>query len=155
MMRIIQGERVGTQGKLRCGCSALIFDTRHEKILMTRRTDNGRWCLPGGGMDAGESAEEACIREVWEETGLKVQVSRLIGVYSSPDFLIEYADGNKVQVVAMHFEAAVTGGELGLSDETTEAGYYTPAEIAQMDVIETHRQRINDALAFQQDAYFR
>lgn len=122
---------------------------------MTRRSDNGRWCLPGGGMDSGETAEEACIREVWEETRLRVHVSRLVGVYTSPDFLIEYADGNRVQIIAMHFEAEVISGELGLSDETTDAGYFTPAEIATMDVIETHRQRITDSLNFQESAYFR
>lgn len=122
---------------------------------MTRRSDNGRWCLPGGGMDSGETAEEACIREVWEETRLRVHVSRLVGVYTSPDFLIEYADGNRVQIIAMHFEAEVISGELGLSDETTDAGYFTPAEIATMDVIETHRQRITDSLNFRESAYFR
>ncbi len=155
MLRIIQGERVGKQGTLRCGCSAVIFDPQREKILMTRRSDNGRWCLPGGGMDAGENAEETCVRELWEETGLKVLVSRLVGIYTSPDFLIEYADGNRVQIVAMHFEAEVTDGELRLSDETTDAGYFTPTEIATMDVIETHRQRITDSLNFRETAYFR
>lgn len=155
MLRITQGERVGKHGTLRCGCSAVIFDERREKILMTRRSDNGRWCLPGGGMDAGENAEEACMRELWEETGLKVHVSRLVGVYTSPDFLIEYADGNRVQIIAMHFEAEVISGELGLSDETTEADYFTSTEIATMDVIETHRQRITDSLNFRESAYFR
>lgn len=155
MLRIIQGERVGKNGNLRCGCSAIIFDAQREKILMTRRSDNGRWCLPGGGMDAGESAEEACMREVWEETGLRVRVNRLIGVYTSPNFLIESLDGNRVQVIAMHFEATITGGVPGLSDETTEVGYYTPSEITTMDVIETHRQRISDSLEFRERAYIR
>lgn len=155
MAKLIQGERVGKAGQIRCGCSAIIFDDQREKVLLTRRADNGRWCLPGGGLDAGESAEEACIREVWEETGLKVSVSHLVGVYSSPDFLVEYADGNRVQIVALHFEAQVTGGMLGLSDETTEVGYFTLPEIAAMDVMEHHRQRITDALAFQSFAFVR
>ncbi|MBZ0275176.1 MAG: NUDIX hydrolase, partial [Anaerolineae bacterium] len=90
-----------------------------------------------------------------EETGLKVSVSHLVGVYSSPDFLVEYADGNRVQIVALHFEAQVTGGMLGLSDETTEVGYFTLPEIAAMDVMEHHRQRITDALAFQSFAFVR
>ena len=68
------GERVGREGVLRPGASGMIFDAARERILLTRREDNGRWCIPGGGMDAGESAEEACIRELLEETGLEVRV---------------------------------------------------------------------------------
>jgi 8-oxo-dGTP pyrophosphatase MutT (NUDIX family) len=123
--------------------------------LLTRRTDNGRWCLPGGHAEPGESVAEACAREIWEETGLRVQVGRLIGVYSSPDFLLEYADGRRHQIVALNFEVKVIGGELGLSNETTEYGYFTPDEIERMDLMEHHRQRIADALAEQVAAFVR
>lgn len=139
------GERIGRLGSLRIGCSAVIFDDQ-RRILLTRRADNGQWCLPGGAMDAGESIEETCIREVWEETGLHVRVTRLIGVYSNRDALIEYPDGNKVQIVVLNFEAEVTGGEMGLSDETTEIGYFTMDEIEGMDLIGRHKDRIRDAL---------
>ncbi len=63
------GERIRKEGVLRPGASALIFDEAREGVLLTRREDNGRWCLPGGGMDPGESAAEACVREVLEEMG--------------------------------------------------------------------------------------
>ena len=122
MSTIRRGERIGKEGALRVGASALIFDEARDRILMTQRSDNSRWCLPGGGMDPGESASETCIREVMEETGLQVQVTRLIGVYTTPDMLIEYLDGNKVQPVSFSFEAEITGGELGLSDETIDFG---------------------------------
>ena len=122
MSTIRRGERIGEEGALRVGASALIFDEARDRILMTQRSDNSRWCLPGGGMDPGESASETCIREVMEETGLQVQVTRLIGVYTTPDMLIEYLDGNKVQPVSFSFEAEITGGELGLSDETIDFG---------------------------------
>ena len=93
MSNLIRGKRVGRQAKLRPGASAIIFDDARQRVLLTRRSDNGRWCLPGGGMDPGESVEETCIREVSEETGLDVQVTRLVGVYTSPDIKVEYADG--------------------------------------------------------------
>jgi ADP-ribose pyrophosphatase YjhB (NUDIX family) len=98
-------------------------------------------------MEAGESAAEACIREVEEETGLQVRIRRLLGVYSSPHMLLTYADGNQYQIVALSFEAEIEGGTLTLSDETTDAGYFTPVEIEEMDVMEHHRQRIADALS--------
>ena len=93
-MKVIYGERIGKLAKLVPSCSAVIFDPTREKVLLTRRSDNGRWCVPAGAMDPGESAEECCAREILEETGLVIRVVRLIGVYSSPHHIIEYADGN-------------------------------------------------------------
>src|SRR5450432_2411670 len=114
----------------------------HNAILLTRRTDNGRWCLPGGVTEPGESVTETCVREIQEETGLDIRTIRLIGVYSSPDFIIQYADGSRWQLVAFSFEAEVIGGQLGISNETTECGFFTLAEIEKMDVMEHHRERI-------------
>ena len=78
------------------GTSGSIFDPAGKKLLLTRRTDNGAWGLPGGAMDAGESASEGCAREVLEETGLVVRINRLIGVYSSPDMVVEYPSGDRI-----------------------------------------------------------
>ena len=155
MAKIIYGERIGKQAILKVGCAAVIFDTNRQKVLLTRRTDNGRWCLPGGGMDAGESAAEACAREVWEETGLIVAIDKLIGVYTSPHRITEYIDGNRFQFVSFCFEASVIGGELGLSDETTEVGYFSPGEIATIDLMENHVERISDAFAGQVATFVR
>ena len=145
MTQVLYGPRLGKQGKLRVGCSAAIFDEQ-GRILLTRRADNGQWCLPSGGMEAGESAAEACEREVLEETGLKVRVKRLVGVYSYPDQLVVYPDGNKAHIVALHFEAEVIGGELGLSDETTDFGYFTLEEMQTMQFLGRHKERIVDTL---------
>jgi 8-oxo-dGTP pyrophosphatase MutT (NUDIX family) len=140
------GERIGRIARLTVGCSAIIFDPSGRKILLTQRSDNGRWCLPSGRMDPGETVEEACIREVWEETGLKVKISRLVGIYSTPDRISVYQDGNRWQVVGISFVCVVTGGELGLSHETLAADYFSPEEISRMDVLEPHVERIGDAL---------
>ncbi|MDE0824793.1 MAG: NUDIX domain-containing protein [Dehalococcoidia bacterium] len=149
------GERVGREGVLRPGASGLIFDADRERILLTRREDNGRWCLPGGGMDAGESAKEACVREMLEETGLEVRVTKLIGIYTTPDILMEYPDGNRIQPVAFSFEAEITGGELGLSDEVTEFGWYTVKEMESMDILEHHVPRIRDGIENQPEAFIK
>ena len=155
MMKIHFGERIGKNGKLRIGCSAVIFDKTGQKVLLTRRTDNGQWCLPGGAMEPGESVIETCEREIQEETGLEVRAGRLIGVYSDPHQLVEYPDGNKVQIVVLNFEAEVIGGEPGLSDETTEFGYFTWAEIESMNLIGRQKERIADALIRQEAAFVR
>ena len=155
MTQVLYGNRLGKQGQLRTGCSAVIFNEDRTRALLTRRTDNGRWCIPGGGMEAGESAAEACIREVWEETGLKVGVKRLIGVYSNPDQLVIYPDGNKAHFVVMSFEAEIIGGELGLSNETTEAGFFSIQEMETMVIHDRHKERVEDALLNQAEAFIK
>jgi 8-oxo-dGTP pyrophosphatase MutT (NUDIX family) len=154
MTQILYGDRIGKQGKIRLGCSAAIFDER-GRILLTKRMDNGQWCLPSGGVEPGESVAEACEREVLEETGLSVVAKRLVGVYSHPDQLSVYSDGNKVQIVAIHFEAEVTGGELGLSDETSDFGYFTLEEVEGLEMLGRHKERILDTLAGQREAFVR
>ena len=155
MAQIVTGHRVGKNGAIRVGCSAVIFDTDREKILLTRREDNNQWCLPSGGMEPGESATEACIREVKEETGLQVTIKRLIGIYTTPGELIVYRDGNKIQLVALCFEAEIMGGEFRLSPETTEYGYFSYQEIEKLDLLLNHAQRIKDAYSGEMTTFIR
>jgi 8-oxo-dGTP pyrophosphatase MutT (NUDIX family) len=145
MARFEYGDRIGKTAVNRPSACAVIFDDA-GRVLLTRRSDNGRWCMPGGAHDPGESAEECCVRETLEETGLHVRVTRLVGVYSTPHRITIYADGNRAQFFTLSFEAEVVGGELGLSDETTEYGWFTPDEVRRMDVLEPHVERIDDAL---------
>ena len=149
------GKRIGKEGTLRVGASALIYNEARKRILMTQRADNSRWCLPGGGMDPGESAAETCVREVMEESGLEVKVTKLVGIYTSPDIIIEYSDGNKIQPVIFSFEVEIIGGELGLSNETIDFGWYTVAEIEAMDTLKHHLTRIHDSVKNLPEAAFR
>lgn len=153
--QVLYGPRLGREGKIRFGCSAVIFDETRTKVLLTRRADNGLWCVPGGAMESGESAAEACEREVFEETGLKVRVKRIVGVYSNPDQLIVYPDGNKVHIVVLGFEAEIIGGELGLSNETTEAGFFSLTEIEDMPMHGKHKERVEDATLKQAEAFIK
>lgn len=146
MAQLIYGERITQNAKILVGASAMIYDDAGSRVLLTRRADNGRWCLPGGQLDAGESISETCVREVLEETGLEVEVDYLVGVYSDPDMLLTYGDENHYQLIAFHFAVNVLGGTLGVSDETTDVRYYTPAEIIELDLMDHHRQRIDDSL---------
>jgi 8-oxo-dGTP pyrophosphatase MutT (NUDIX family) len=155
MATVRYGNRLGKQGRLGFGCSAVIWDHTGDKILLTQRTDNGRWCLPGGGFDPGESVEECCIREVFEETGLHIRVKKLIGVYSNPHLLVDYPDGSAFHIVALNFEGEVVGGTLQVSNETAAYGYFSPEEMAAMDVMEHHRERILDAMAQQATPFIR
>jgi ADP-ribose pyrophosphatase YjhB (NUDIX family) len=145
--RIVYGDRIGKEAKLRLGCSAVLFSENRQSVLLTRRTDNGQWCLPGGMIEPGESVAEGCVREVFEETGLKVRVVRLIGVYSDPNRMTVYPDGNKAQVIVLNFEVEIIGGALGLSNETTDAKFFPIPEIRQMELFNDHAEHIYDTLA--------
>jgi ADP-ribose pyrophosphatase YjhB (NUDIX family) len=129
------------------GCSAAIPDRSGKRILLVRRTDSGRWAVPGGYMEPGETFREACAREVLEETGLRVRPNRLIAVYTSPHVLLEYPDGNCLQLVVLHFAAEPVGGELRTSSETSEVRYISRREIERLDMSDFNRQRVADAFA--------
>jgi ADP-ribose pyrophosphatase YjhB (NUDIX family) len=116
-------------------------------VLLQRRTDNGLWGLPGGAVEYGESVTIALRREVREETGLEVEVGRLIGVYSDPAHhqIITYPDGNVVHFVSLCFECTPVSGVLALSDETAAAAWFPPTSLP-ADFQLVHRIRIEDAL---------
>jgi len=155
MAKVIAGERIGKQGRLAIGCSAAVFDASRQRLLLIRRADNGRWAVPGGYMEAGESMTEACTREVLEETGLCVKVKRLISVYTNPHLLLEYPDGNRLQLVVLHFDAEPIGGDLSRSDESSELNFFSQTEALQLDVGPLDRLRIMDAFTAQERAIIR
>jgi ADP-ribose pyrophosphatase YjhB (NUDIX family) len=113
------------------------------EILLIRRTDNGRYALPGGAMDLGESITETAVRETREETGLDVEVTGLVGIYTDPGHLIEYtSDGEVRQEFAITFAARPTTGELATSSESSEVVWVAPAQLDTLDLHPTQRQRI-------------
>ena len=67
----------------RSATAAVVFDAQ-GRILLHRRTDNGKWALPGGAIEIGETADQTVVREVLEETGYEVSVVRLVGATPDP-----------------------------------------------------------------------
>ncbi len=106
------------------------------EILLIRRTDNGNWALPGGGVDIGESLPQAAIRETREETGVDCEITGLSGIYTDPGHVILYTSNGEVrQEFSVVLPARATGGQPTPSSETSEVRWVAigDAEAYQMD----------------------
>jgi 8-oxo-dGTP pyrophosphatase MutT (NUDIX family) len=148
----------GIPDAIRPGACAVIRDARGW-ILLHQRSDNGFWALPGGGLDLGESYAECCVREVQEETGLKVDILRLVGIYSSPtENVIRYPDGRANQSASALFECRVTGGELRLDHESLQLEWFDPEHLLKhlpQPFFPNHLPRLRDALENRPEAFWR
>lgn len=116
-------------------------------VLMERRSDNGLWGLPGGVHEPGESIAETVAREVLEETGIKVDVVGLVGIYTDPGHVIAFDDGEVRQEFSLCFRARPVSGDLVASAESIRVGWIPIAELDRTDVSPSTRRRIGDALA--------
>lgn len=113
------------------------------RILLIRRTDNGNLALPGGGMDLGESITDAATRETREETGVDVEITGLVGIYTNPRHLIEYTSNGEVrQEFSVVFTARPVGGSPQPSSESSEVVWIDPREVAGLRMHPSMRQRI-------------
>jgi ADP-ribose pyrophosphatase YjhB (NUDIX family) len=125
--------------------SAVVTD-EHGRIVLHRRRDNDRWSLPGGVMELGESIAGCAVREALEETGLEIEVTGIVGTYSDPRHVFAYDDGEVRQEFSVCFAARAVGGELRISDESTEVAWFRPEEIAGLPMVERIRLRVLDFL---------
>ncbi|MDO3660980.1 NUDIX domain-containing protein [Bacillus sp. C28GYM-DRY-1] len=103
--------------QVKAGVAGIIIK-ESSSVLLMKRADNGLWGIPSGHVEPGESAEQAIIREIKEETGLTVKVSKMRGVYSDPSSqTFIYPDGRVSQFITNCFQCEVIGGTLKKSTE--------------------------------------
>ncbi|WP_410876388.1 NUDIX domain-containing protein [Nocardia sp. A7] len=123
------------------GGSVLVTDGA-GRILMQRRGDSGNWSLPGGVMEIGETLGECAVRETKEETGLDIEITGLLGIYTDPEHVIEYGDGEVRQEFAVTYLGRVVGGDIAVSSESTEVRFVGADELMDLPVHPTVRLRI-------------
>jgi 8-oxo-dGTP pyrophosphatase MutT (NUDIX family) len=137
----------GPDTPVRAGVGVIVRD-RRGWVLLEKRRDCGVWGLPGGRIEPGESVREAARREVREETGLTVEITGLVGVYSEPSAgrIVTYPDnGDVVHLVDVILEAKPLGGELCCGDESEEVRFFDPALLPAM-IVPPAQLPIRDAL---------
>jgi 8-oxo-dGTP diphosphatase len=119
------------------GSLAVVFNENRDEVLVTKRRDVPIWVLPGGGINQGESPENAVIREVFEETGLHVEVVCNIGIYTPI---------NRLVAETYFFECRTVDGSPQIGSETTDVKF-APLTNLPSPFFYIHKDLINDALS--------
>jgi ADP-ribose pyrophosphatase YjhB (NUDIX family) len=125
--------------------SVIVFNSAGD-LLLLRRSDSGRWTIPTGGLKKNETLTQCAVRECREETGLDIEITGLVGVFSDPGHVIAYADGEVRQPVNTCFTAQIIGGNLATSDEASEVAWVPPARLDGYDIHPAIRRRIAHSL---------
>jgi 8-oxo-dGTP pyrophosphatase MutT (NUDIX family) len=133
--------------------SAFVLDDA-GRLLLIRRTDSGLHALPGGRHELGETMSETAIRETIEETGVRIAVTGLVGIYSNPAHVIEFTDGEVRQEFSICFRGEPVSGEPRGSDESTEVRWVEPVELPTLEIHPSIRLRIDHGLAGRAEPYY-
>jgi len=103
------------------------------RVLLVKDKPSGLWGAPGGIVDPHELPSDAAVREVWEEAGVYVELTRILGVFAGEHFSVVYSNGDQLSGVETVFGARVIGGmPRADQEETSDAGFYDPDEIADL-----------------------
>jgi len=118
---------IGHRPILMVGAAILLVDG-DNRLLMMKRSDSGRWGLPGGSTEPGELVEDAAKRETVEEANLVVGEMSLFGVFSGPELYYKYPNGDEVYNVTIVYLSRDWSGEIKLNHEHTEWRWFAANE---------------------------
>ncbi|WP_446211505.1 NUDIX hydrolase [Micromonospora sp. IBSANI012] len=125
----------------------------HGRVLLIQRTDNGLWALPGGAQDFGEYIAETAVRETREETGVEVEVTGVVGIYTNPNHVVEYSDGEVRQQFSICFRGQYLSGEPTTSDESSAVQWVRRDELNELAMHPSMRLRIEHGYERRNEPY--
>lgn len=147
--------RVGNALLLMPSVTGIVYDTA-GRILLALHSETDLWVAPGGSIEPNESPADAVVRELWEETGLAVVPTRVIGVYGGPEFEVWYRNGDRVTYVMTVFECQVlTGTAQADKTEIRQVAYWATSEIANLAISDWLRVLLPDLERQQAHACFK
>jgi 8-oxo-dGTP pyrophosphatase MutT (NUDIX family) len=115
----------------------------HDRVLLICRTDNGLWAIPGGAQDFGEYIAETAVRETLEESGITIEVTGIVGLYTNPHHVMAYTDGEVRQQFSICFRARYLSGEPTPSNESSEVRWVARDELDALPIHPSMRLRID------------
>jgi 8-oxo-dGTP pyrophosphatase MutT (NUDIX family) len=128
--------------------SASAFVLRQGKVLLTQRSDNGNWSMPGGAQDPGESLSATAVRETIEETGITVRPVDVVGIFTDPRHVIHYTSNNEVrQEFSVVYRAEYVSGDPTPSGETPRVEWVPVEDLESLPMDRSQRERIRWALS--------
>ena len=134
----------------KASASVLVRDDA-GRVLLLRRPDNGLWTIPTGAVKRGETVVQAAMRECREETGLRVEIIGMVGVFSTPDHVIAYVKGDKVkqvrQPINICLHARQVGGALTRTKEAADVAWVAATDLEDYDIHPAIRLRIARGLS--------
>lgn len=133
--------------------SAGAFVQQGETVLLICRSDNGNWSMPGGAHDPGESLSRTAVRETEEETGIAIELTGIVGIFTDPTHVIHYTSNDEVrQEFTVIYRAEPVGGTPTPSSESTRVEWVPVDQIPALKMDPSQRKRIDWALT-QPDPY--
>jgi 8-oxo-dGTP pyrophosphatase MutT (NUDIX family) len=132
--------------------TAFVLD-EDGRVLLIRRTDNGLWAIPGGAQDVGEYIADTVVRETKEESGIDVKVTGVVGIYSNPNHVMAYSDGEVRQQFSICFRAKRLGGRPTPSIESSEVRWVSRQELDELPIHPSMRLRIDHGYRHASEPY--
>lgn len=106
---------IGSRPFILVGSAVLVFNREYE-VLLQLRTDTGRWGIPGGAMEPGESFEESARRELFEETGLHLKALKFLDVAAGEEYYFQYPNGDEIHNAIALYACDDWEGDLKVND---------------------------------------
>jgi 8-oxo-dGTP diphosphatase len=139
-------EKIGTDFLLVPSVAAIVRD-RAGRVLLVQHVE-GRWQIPGGAVDPGESPQEAAARECREEANIVVRIGEVLGAFGGDRYRATYANGDEIGFVPVVFAAELVSGEPAPDREETQAvGWFTAAEAEELEMHPATREMLRLSLA--------
>jgi 8-oxo-dGTP pyrophosphatase MutT (NUDIX family) len=114
------------------------------RVLLQRRRDTGQWAIPMGKQELGETVAQCAIRETREETGVTVEVTGILGIYSDPGHIVAYTDGEVRQEYEVILLGRPVSGQPAANEEASEVGWFSPDDLEGLDIHPTQWRQLRD-----------